>query len=424
MLQLLLALPLSVPANDLHHATFTGHVGIEGHYAVPHAVKRYRARLESSHDPAHDAEAIAWTTYYTDADAPRSTTRVVRNGADLWIEQDGRAALLKADDDLAWARTLLSLGARGRDATTERPFTHGRLGDVIDVVRRAFAGDTLVPETLSATLHDAGVVLTFELSRTGEPDEAEAHRLLESPKTVTEDDPRAAGPITVHALGEGLHEALVPSYDSRVLIVDLSDGLAVVQAPGDSWTCEALIDTITAAFPARPIRWVVPTHHHPHSFGGLRAFVAAGATVITTPGVEDLVRARCAAPFTHRTDRLAALPEAARRPTVIAVHGRLTLGDGRARLDVYDLGERSRHTDEHLVVHLPHARLLFHGDLGWHPDGAGGSRMGSRAQGLLELIDAPPLGGPRLDVQAVLQSWPVFDVPATFTPEAIARALE
>ena len=50
--------------------------------------------------------------------------------------------------------------------------------------------------------------------------------------------------------------------------------------------------------------------------------------------------------------------------------------------------------------------------------------MGSRAQGLLELIDAPPLGGPRLDVQAVLQSWPVFDVPATFTPEAIARALE
>ncbi len=163
---------------------------------------------------------------------------------------------------------------------------------------------------------------------------------------------------------------------------------------------------------------------YPFGGGGLRAFVAAGATVVTTPGVEELVRTRCAAPFTLRADRLAALPEAERRPTVLVARGRVTLGDGRVWLEVYDLGARSRHTDEHLVVHVPHAGLLFHGDLGWHPDGAGGVRMGARAAGLLELIEAPPLGAPRLAVREVLQSWPVFDVPATFTPEAIARALE
>lgn len=84
-------------------------------------------------------------------------------------------------------------------------------------------------------------------------------------------------PLTISALGEGLHEALVPQFDKRVMVLELGDGLAVPQAPGDTWTGEALVDAMSEAFPTRSVRWVVPTHHHSDSMSAVRAFVAASA---------------------------------------------------------------------------------------------------------------------------------------------------
>lgn len=408
-----------------------GTVTIEGHYAKPEEVRRYRASVEHVIAPSGATEAVAWTTWWTDADAPRSTTRVVRTGDGTWLERDGRATRAEDRDELRHAEALLALGARTTEPVVERPFTHGRLGDVADVLRRTFDGDAgAAPTRLSAVIHDAGVVLTFELARVA--DEAasleslrEAHaRLLHPPREAAPRDPRRAATVQVRELRPGVHEALVPAYDSRALVLTIGGELAVVQAPGDAWTGDALVDALHHALPERPIRWVVPTHHHPHSLGGVRAFVAVGAKVVTTPGNEAYVRKLLRAPFTQRPDRLAQLGARSKEPELVLVRGSLRLGAGDEAVDVLDLGARSRHTDEHLVVHVPRAGLLFHGDLGWHPDGAGGVRVGSRAAGLLEAIEAPPGGGASLRVSEVLQSWPVNDVPATLTPAELRAALQ
>ncbi|MEZ6016683.1 MAG: hypothetical protein R3F49_16315 [Planctomycetota bacterium] len=424
--------------------TLEGTAKLEGHYARPYETRAYRARVQHVEVEGDDAEALLWTTWWTAADAPRSTTRVVRRGARLWIERDGRAReALDAEDRLA-ASTLLHLGERSGATRMAEPFTHGRLGDVTNLVTRTFEDGASTPSATTATLYESGVVWTLELgAAVSAPNDAESARHV-APPALTEPavgDAQAAASdtIEIRPISAHVYEVLVPAWDSRVLAVEVGGALAVLQAPGDSATSEAIVDALAARWPERALRWVLPTHHHPYSMGGVRAFVAAGATVVTTPEIEAYVRTRCAQPFTMPQDRLARRRAAGAPVPVLVevVHGRWTLDDGTVRLEAHDIGERSRHTAEHLVFAVydrttreaaaaagpasaPRDGILFHGDLGWHPDGMGGVRIGARSRGLLETIDtpnpnaAPPASEP-LAIARVWQSWPVADVPASFS---------
>jgi glyoxylase-like metal-dependent hydrolase (beta-lactamase superfamily II) len=145
-----------------------------------------------------------------------------------------------------------------------------------------------------------------------------------------------------------------------MLIAEMGDHLIVVDAPSNSTVTERAIATIKRNIPGKPIRYIVPTHHHSDHAGGMRAFIAEGATIVTTPGNAALFR-RMAAVTSH-TLRADALSRAPRAPVIETFTGRRVFTDGTRTLEIRDIGP-SPHAQELLVAYVPGAGIIFQGDL-------------------------------------------------------------
>lgn len=150
------------------------------------------------------------------------------------------------------------------------------------------------------------------------------------------------------AVDPGGYVSLVVAFDQFVL---------ATEAPGQS---AAIIERIKTLAPGKPIRWVVPSHHHDDHAGGAREYVAEGATILTTPGNVDYFRRMAAAPRTIRPDRQSRIQAPARIETVPG--GRRSITDGTRVVEIHDIGP-SPHADEMLVIWLPAEGILYQGDL-------------------------------------------------------------
>jgi glyoxylase-like metal-dependent hydrolase (beta-lactamase superfamily II) len=161
-------------------------------------------------------------------------------------------------------------------------------------------------------------------------------------------------------LAPGIHllENAAPGYN--MLVAEMADHVIVVDAPNNSTVTQRAIATIKRNIPGKPIRYVVPTHHHGDHAGGLRAFIAEGATIVTTPGNAALFRRMAAVnPHTLRADSLSRAPRA---PVIETFTGRRTFTDGTRTLEVRDIGP-GPHAQEMLVAYVPGAGIVFQGDL-------------------------------------------------------------
>ena len=232
------------------------------------------------------------------------------------------------------------------------------LGDVED--RMLFsgwrrAGATMVPSQ-RRTLRGGELMETVRESTTVEsavPDSMFAVR------TALRVDTSSAAPTTaaLRPLAPGVH-LLVGIGGSNSLVVELADGLAVVEPYGDDGQSRLALAAIAAALPGKRVRAIVVTHHHDDHAGGVRAYLAAGATLVTTAGnrayFEQFARGRGSLP-----------PDAAEvsgTPSISTFTARTTLGDATRRLELIDIGPNP-HTDEMVVAWLPAEGILFQGDL-------------------------------------------------------------
>lgn len=180
-----------------------------------------------------------------------------------------------------------------------------------------------------------------------------------------EKGPETLGPIspTVTKLSEGVYFLDGMSAGSfwfySQLFVVFKDYVLVVESPLGNGISQLVIAKIKELIPSKPIKYLVPTHYHFDHLWGVRAYLAEGATVVTTPGNKDLIEAIAAAPHTINPD---ALSRSGRKPLIETFTSKRTISDGDRTVELYNIGPNP-HVDEIVIVYLPREKILFVTDL-------------------------------------------------------------
>ena len=110
--------------------------------------------------------------------------------------------------------------------------------------------------------------------------------------------------------------------------------------------------------PNKPIKYVVNSHHHFDHSGGLGAFVAEGATIITHNISKAFFEQSLAAPRTVQPDKLA---QSGKKATVEGVGDKRVLTDGTRTVELYHI-QGNVHNDGLIMAYLPKEKLLIEGD--------------------------------------------------------------
>ncbi|HEY0097755.1 MAG TPA: MBL fold metallo-hydrolase [Pyrinomonadaceae bacterium] len=174
--------------------------------------------------------------------------------------------------------------------------------------------------------------------------------------------PVAAPPVEtppVNRLAENVYMIRGGGYN--VLAVGFKDHVMVVETPGGDSTSREIITRIKELMPGKPIRYAAVTHHHDDHAGGVRTYIAEGATIITTPALRSFfTRVAAARNFTFQPDALTRNP----RPLVLETlqNGKRIFTDETQTVELYDIGS-GPHMDEMIVAYLPKEKIIFQGDL-------------------------------------------------------------
>jgi glyoxylase-like metal-dependent hydrolase (beta-lactamase superfamily II) len=209
------------------------------------------------------------------------------------------------------------------------------------------AGDVVAKFALRAELNPAISDDSFKVA-------AEGYRQVSPAPT---DFPRS-----VETLAPGVH--LIRNHSGQnqnTIAVEFADHVVALEAPGTSDGADAVIARIKELVPGKPIRYVATTHHHGDHIGGIRSFIAEGATVVTTPGNRGVIERIAAA---QQNDRLSRSP---RQPEFLFIEGgRRVLKDGTRTLELIDIGPNP-HAREMVIAWLPKEKIVFQGDLFFVP---------------------------------------------------------
>jgi glyoxylase-like metal-dependent hydrolase (beta-lactamase superfamily II) len=102
----------------------------------------------------------------------------------------------------------------------------------------------------------------------------------------------------------------------------------------------------------------VSTHHHFDHTGGLRTYVAEGATIVTHASNAAYWQKTFTAPATLVPD---AQSKAKKKPIIQSVSDKYVITDGKQSIEVYStVGDV--HTDELLVAYIPSVKVLVEAD--------------------------------------------------------------
>jgi glyoxylase-like metal-dependent hydrolase (beta-lactamase superfamily II) len=215
----------------------------------------------------------------------------------------------------------------------------------------------------------------------GDPVFNPAHNLMEilvgnvqanvaAPPMAVPDAVRTATATPVRAESQQLAEGvwLIGGGSHNSVAIEFNTFVTVVEAPLNEERSIAVINEVTRLVPNKPIRYVVNTHHHFDHSGGLRTYLAQGATIVTHKSNQDFYQDVMFAPLsrTLTPDRLSLFyPNftASRRPAPFeTVTSKYTISDGSRNLDLLPVSALN-HVEGMLIAYLPKEKLLINGDL-------------------------------------------------------------
>jgi glyoxylase-like metal-dependent hydrolase (beta-lactamase superfamily II) len=171
----------------------------------------------------------------------------------------------------------------------------------------------------------------------------------------------------VYLIGGGSHNSVA---------VGFKDYVTVIEGPLSNQRTNAVVAEVHKLFPNKPIRYLVNTHNHFDHLGGVRGFVAEGATVITDARNVNFYNRVVLAPQPRslQNDRLSTRPFAPTGPGQLAVQGftdHYTISDGNQIIELYHV-DGLNHSENMLIAYLPKDKIVVNADL-YGPPAAGGN---------------------------------------------------
>lgn len=185
----------------------------------------------------------------------------------------------------------------------------------------------------------------------------------------------------VWKIGGGSHHSIA---------VEFNDHITVLEAPQNEERSMAVIREVQRVIPNKPIRYLVVTHHHFDHSGGVRTYVAHGATLVTHEAnreffdrhvlghpVPRMIQPDILSTYYPRfaADRLPVFdtvepPRNSRiNPRAAANRAKLVLTDGNQSIELYAVTGLN-HTADMLIAYLPKDKILVNADL-FSPPAAG-----------------------------------------------------
>jgi glyoxylase-like metal-dependent hydrolase (beta-lactamase superfamily II) len=146
------------------------------------------------------------------------------------------------------------------------------------------------------------------------------------------------------------------------VLLEFSDHVVIIEGPQNEERTEATTAAVKQLLPSKPIRYVVNTHHHFDHSGGIRAYVAAGISIVTHEKNKSYWERILGNPFSLEPDRLA---RASRSPRIETVREKRIMSDSSMALELHHL-QGNLHDETLLVAYLPKHKLLVQADA-FHP---------------------------------------------------------
>jgi glyoxylase-like metal-dependent hydrolase (beta-lactamase superfamily II) len=162
-------------------------------------------------------------------------------------------------------------------------------------------------------------------------------------------------PTTSQKLGDGVF-LILPAY--AALAVDFKDGIVIIEGPQSEERASAIIAEAKRIIPNKSIKYVVNTHHHFDHTGGLRTFVAEGATIVTHESNRPYFERIFAAPHTLNPDKLS---QSKKKPTFETMTDKKVMTDGNHVIELY-LQRGNFHNDGLVIAYLPKEKILVEAD--------------------------------------------------------------
>jgi glyoxylase-like metal-dependent hydrolase (beta-lactamase superfamily II) len=168
-------------------------------------------------------------------------------------------------------------------------------------------------------------------------------------------------------LGGGSHNSVA---------VEFKDFVTVIEGPLSNQRTNAVVAEVHKAFPNKPIRYLVNTHNHFDHLGGVRGYVAEGATVITDDKNRNFYQRVVFAPQARslQGDRLSNRPFAPTGPGTLELQtftDHYTISDGNETIELYHV-DGLNHSDNMAIAYLPKEKIVVNADL-YGPPPAGGN---------------------------------------------------
>ncbi len=142
------------------------------------------------------------------------------------------------------------------------------------------------------------------------------------------------------------------------VVIEMKDHLIVVEGPLNDERALAVIAEARTLVPAKPIKYLVVSHHHFDHSGGVRAFAGEGVTIVTHDVSRPFFERVLAAPATVSPDHLA---KSGRKATVEGVRDRRVMSDGTRTVEIRHIAG-ILHADDMVMVYLPKEKFLIEAD--------------------------------------------------------------